>query len=265
MDRDLQSIQEARDLLAKAKKAQEILRNFNQEKIDRICSAIATAGFQESERLAKLAVEETKLGRWDSKKIKNEFCTRDLWNVMKDMKTVGVIHRDDEKMVYQIAEPMGVVASIIPTTNPTSTALFKILISLKGRNTTVLSPHPRAVECIAETSKVAYSAALTAGAPEGCVGWMKTVTLEGTHELMRHKYTDVILSTGGESIVKAAYSSGKPAYGVGPGNAPASNSAHYKIPAREPIFPLNKVPRAPHFSFQPSKGSSLREPKNHTF
>lgn len=220
MDKDLESVQQARDLLARAKKAQEELSQFSQKEVDAICAAIAAEAFQQSEYLARLAVEETQLGRVESKKIKNEFCSRDLWAAMKEMRTCGIIARDDKNLVYEIGEPMGTVAAIIPTTNPTSTAIYKILISIKARNTVVISPHPRAIRCIAESARICYEAGLKAGLPQGSVGWMTAVTLEGTNELMRHRYTRVILSTGGEGIVKAAYSSGKPAYGVGPGNAP---------------------------------------------
>ncbi|MBI2899070.1 MAG: aldehyde dehydrogenase family protein [Planctomycetes bacterium] len=220
MDKGLDSIQQARDLVTKAHKAQEELAQFSQKDVDALCAAIAEEGFKQADYLAKLAVEETQLGRADSKKTKNEFCTRDLWAAMKEMRTCGIVERDDKNMVYRIAEPMGTVAAIIPTTNPTSTALYKILISLKSRNTIVLSPHPRAVKCISESARICNEAGVKAGLPQGAIGCMTTVTLEGTTELMRHKYTSVILSTGGEGIVKAAYSSGKPAYGVGPGNAP---------------------------------------------
>ncbi len=220
MDKDLESTQQARDLLAKAKKAQEELSQFSQKEVDAVCAAIAEEGFKQAEFLARLAVEETQLGRVESKKIKNEFCTRNLWDAMREMKTCGIIGRDDKNLVYEIAEPMGTVAAIIPTTNPTSTAIYKIMIALKSRNTIVISPHPRAIKCIGESARVCTEAGLKAGLPQGSVGWMTAVTLEGTTELMRHRYTRVILSTGGEGIVKAAYSSGKPAYGVGPGNAP---------------------------------------------
>jgi acetaldehyde dehydrogenase (acetylating) len=220
MDKDLESVQQARDLLAKARKAQEELNHFSQKDVDSLCAAVADEAFRQSEYLAKLAVEETGLGRVESKKIKNEFCSRDLWAAMKDLQSCGIVRRDDQNLVYEIAEPMGTVAAIIPTTNPTSTAIYKILISLKARNTVVISPHPRAIRCIAESARVCTEAGLKAGLPQGAIGCMTAVTLEGTTELMRHKYTRVILSTGGEGIVKAAYSSGKPAYGVGPGNAP---------------------------------------------
>ncbi|RME79910.1 MAG: aldehyde dehydrogenase family protein [Planctomycetota bacterium] len=157
----------------------------------------------------------------ESKVIKNLFCSEYLWDYLKDLKTVGVLKRDKEKKVIEIGVPKGIVASIIPTTNPTSTALFKSIISIKGRNTTVISPHPRAKKCIQRAAQIMHQAAVDAGAPEGCIGCLSYPTLEATHELMKHKYTSVILATGGSGLVKAAYSSGKPALGVGPGNAPA--------------------------------------------
>lgn len=220
MDKDLESIQQARDILSKAKRAQEELSNFTQKQVDDICTAIADAAFKQAAYLGQLAVDETGIGRADSKKIKNEFCTRNLMDAMKDLKTAGIISRDEQRMVFEIAEPMGTVAAIIPTTNPTSTAICKILISIKSRNTIVISPHPRAVKCISESARICLEAGLKAGLPQGAIGWMTTVTLDGTNELMKHRDTSVILSTGGEGIVTAAYSSGKPAFGVGPGNCP---------------------------------------------
>jgi acetaldehyde dehydrogenase (acetylating) len=221
MDADLQSIQQARELVGRAREAQELLSRFTQKQADTACAAMADAGFAASESLAKLAVEETGLGRVDSKTFKNQLCTRDLWAAMKEMPTCGIIRRDDRAMVYEIGEPMGVVAAIIPTTNPTSTALYKSLIAIKSRNAIVISPHPRAIRCVSESARVVREAGEKAGLPPGAINCMTSVTLEGTTELMRHKHTGVILSTGGEQIVHAAYSSGKPAYGVGPGNAPA--------------------------------------------
>ncbi len=221
MDGDLQSIQQARDLLGRAHEAQQQLNHFTQKQVDAICAAMADAGFAASESLATLAVEETGLGRVDSKTFKNQLCTRDLWAAMKEMPTCGIIKRDDRAMVYEIAEPVGVIAAIIPTTNPTSTALYKSLIAVKSRNAIVISPHPRAIRCISESARIVREAGETAGLPTGAINCMTTVTLEGTTELMRHRHTSLILSTGGEQIVHAAYSSGKPAYGVGPGNAPA--------------------------------------------
>lgn len=208
-------------MIGRAAAAQEALNAFSQKQVDAICAAIAAAGFAAAEATAKLAVEETGMGRVESKRLKNTLCTRDLWATIKDWKTVGVIARDEARRVYEIAEPMGVVAAVIPTTNPTSTAFFKILIALKSRNAIVISPHPRAAKCVSECARIAHEAGLKAGMPDGAINCMRTVTLEGTTELMRNKKTGVILATGGEQLVTAAYSSGKPAFGVGPGNVPA--------------------------------------------
>ena len=164
MDADLASVQDARDCLARAHAAQKHLDFFSQKQVDAICAAMAGAGEREAERLAKLAVEETGMGRVVSKTQKNQLCSRKLWDAIKDMKTAGIIHRDDNRLVYQIGEPMGVVAAIIPTTNPTSTAMFKIIIALKARNAIVVSPHPRAAKCIGETARVLEEAGRAAGA-----------------------------------------------------------------------------------------------------
>lgn len=220
-DKDLQSIQEARDLLAKAKQAQLAFRPFTQEKVDAIVKAMADAGFAASEKLAKLAHEETGFGKPEDKKKKNEFATKRVWESIKDLKTVGVIHEDKERRIIQIAEPMGVVAALIPSTNPTSTLMFKAIISLKGRNAVVASPHPRAVNSTLEAARIISQAAEKAGAPPGLINCMSIPTSEGTDELMRNKHTAVILATGSTPMVRAAYSSGKPAYGVGPGNVPS--------------------------------------------
>lgn len=220
-DKDLQAIQQVRDLMARAKKAQEKLREFNQHRIDKVVETMCKRGARYAKELADLAHQETKMGRADSKYTKNWVNTEYLWDYIKDVKTVGVINRDEEKKILEVAVPKGIVAAIIPTTNPTSTTLFKAIISIKARNPVVFSPHPRATECIARTAKVMHQAAVDAGAPEGCIGCMEIPTLEATHALMKHKDTGIILATGGGGLVKAAYSSGKPALGVGPGNAPA--------------------------------------------
>jgi acetaldehyde dehydrogenase (acetylating) len=220
-DKDLQSIQQARDLLAKAKQAQLAFRPFTQEKVDTIVKAIADAGFAAAEKLATLAHEETGFGKPEDKKRKNEFATKRVWESIKDMKSVGVIHEDKERRIIQIAEPMGVVAVLIPSTNPTSTLMFKAIISLKGRNAIVASPHPRAVNSTLEAARIISQAAEKAGAPPGLINCMSIPTAEGTDELMRNKITAVILATGSTPMVRAAYSSGKPAYGVGPGNVPS--------------------------------------------
>ncbi|MBL8693738.1 MAG: aldehyde dehydrogenase family protein [Planctomycetes bacterium] len=221
LDRDLQSIQEVRTLLRRAAAAQKQLEQFDQATIDRITKAMVDAGARAAEALARLAVEETGYGRVDSKTLKNLFGTEFLWESIKDLRTVGIVRRDDAAGIWEVAAPFGVVAGIIPTTNPTSTALYKAIISVKARNTIVMSPHPRSVRCVRETCRVLEEAAVRAGAPEGVVLCLSAPSLEATNELMRNSLTDVILATGGSALVKAAYSSGKPAYGVGPGNAPA--------------------------------------------
>ncbi len=220
-DADLLSVQEARTLLGRAKEAWSTLGHFPQDKIDRIVAAAAQAASDASMELAKLAVEETGYGVVEHKFVKNKFAAVDVHRFIKDMKTVGIIREVPEKKLYEIAEPVGVIAAVIPSTNPTSTAIYKILISLKARNTIVLSPHPAAKKCICATADVMRRAALATGAPEGSIECMEHVSIEGTQELMRNRSTSVILATGGMGLVRAAYSSGKPAFGVGPGNVPA--------------------------------------------
>jgi acetaldehyde dehydrogenase (acetylating) len=182
---------------------------------------MAEAASAQSEAFARLAVEETGYGLVADKVRKNLFSSRKVHAFIRPMKTVGVIAHHDDKRVLDIAEPFGVVAAIVPSTNPTSTAIYKILIALKARCSIVLSPHPAAVRCITRVAEVMSEAARRAGAPDGAVNWMTTVSLEGTNELMKHRDVAVILATGGLGLVRAAYSAGKPAYGVGPGNAPA--------------------------------------------
>lgn len=220
-DKDLVSVQQARQLVEKAYQAAQRFRNFSQEQTDRVVQAMAQAAERQARRLAELAVEETGYGKVQDKTVKNLFAAVDVYRYIRNLKTCDVIGENREKKVIEIAVPSGVIAAIIPSTNPTSTAIFKILCALKGRNTIVLSPHPHALRCTIETARVMEEAARQAGAPEGSIGWMETVTLEGTSELMRHRRTALILATGGAGLVRAAYSSGKPAYGVGPGNVPA--------------------------------------------
>ncbi|HET6204367.1 MAG TPA: aldehyde dehydrogenase family protein [Planctomycetota bacterium] len=220
MDADLRALQEVRDAVAAGRRAAQALHAFSQERIDAVCEAMVEAGARAALDLAKLAVEETGYGRVDHKVLKNLFGTRVLWESIRDFPTVGIVRRDEKAGLFEVAAPQGVVAAIVPTTNPTSTALFKAIIALKGRNAIVVSPHPRAARCIGESCRVVYEAALRAGAPEGCVGWLTAPTLEATESLMRHRDVDLILATGGAGLVKAAYSSGKPCYGVGPGNVP---------------------------------------------
>ena len=219
-DRDLASMAEARTLARRATHAQMALAELSQERIDAIVDAMAAAVAPHSESLAKLAVEETGYGVVADKVQKNQFSADRVYRFIRPMKTVGVIRRLEDKKIIEIAEPFGVVAAIVPTTNPTSTAIYKILIAVKARCAIVISPHPSAVRCITRVAEIMNEAARAAGAPEGSINWMTTVTLEGTQELMKSRDVAVILATGGMGLVRAAYSSGKPAYGVGPGNAP---------------------------------------------
>jgi acetaldehyde dehydrogenase (acetylating) len=217
-DKDLVSVQQARDLVEAAHRAQGQLARFDQAKIDRVCEAMARAALREAARLGAMAVEETGYGVADDKREKNRFASEDVWNYFRGLRTVGVIN--ESKDVLEIASPRGVVAGIIPSTNPTSTAIFKILIAVKSRNAIVLSPHPSAAKCINETARVMREAGVKEGLPAEAVGCMTSTSLEGTEALMKHRQTAVILATGGIGLVRAAYSSGKPAFGVGPGNVP---------------------------------------------
>ncbi|MEK7263499.1 MAG: aldehyde dehydrogenase family protein [Bacteroidota bacterium] len=220
-DKDLSSIQEVRDLIQKAKIAQLEFRSYSQEKVDAICKAMADAGFVAAEYLGRMAHEETGFGKAEDKKKKNEFATQRVWESIKDVKTVGVIREIPEKKLIEIAEPMGVVAALIPSTNPTSTAMFKSLISIKGRNAIVASPHPKAAKSTLEAIQIIRDAAESAGAPQNLILCVSNPTMEATTELMKHKLVAIILATGSNPMVRAAYSSGKPAYGVGSGNVPA--------------------------------------------
>ena len=220
-DRDLASIAEARSLARRAKAAAPLLAEFSQEQIDAIVDAMAAAVTPQAEALARLAHEETGYGVVADKVQKNLFASEKVYEFIRPMKTVGVIRRLEDRKVIEIAEPFGVVCAIVPTTNPTSTAIYKILISLKARCPIVISPHPSAVRCISRGAEIMEDAARRAGAPDGAISCMTTVTLEGTQELMKAREVSVILATGGMGLVRAAYSAGKPAYGVGPGNAPS--------------------------------------------
>ncbi len=230
LDSDLQSIQETRRLIEAAAEAQKVLDHFSQEQTDAVVGAMAEAACQNAEALARLAVEETTYGVVADKVDKTLFSGRDVYNAIKDLKTVGIIREDPDRGVVEIAVPVGVVAAIIPCTNPTSTAVFKALIALKARNAVVMSPHPSAVRCIWETVRVMCEAARKAGAPEGCLGCIREPTAQATDELMRHRSTAIILATGGAGLVRAAYSSGKPALGVGPGNVPAYVHTSANVP-----------------------------------
>lgn len=230
LDYDLQSIQEVRKLVAAAKKAAGILASFSQEKLDSICVAVVDACLKEKEKLAKMAVAETGFGRWEDKVLKNELSSRITWESVKDMKTIGLLREDREKKIYEIGVPMGVVAALIPSTNPTSTTMYKSIISIKAGNSIVISPHPGAKSCIIETYQIIKQAAEEAGAPEGTVNCISLTTIQATDTLLKHPDVGVILATGGEAMVHAAYSSGNPALGVGPGNGPSYIEKTAKIP-----------------------------------
>ncbi|MCM3089877.1 MULTISPECIES: acetaldehyde dehydrogenase (acetylating) [unclassified Cytobacillus] len=219
-DHDLQSMQEMRNAVKRAKEAQLQYMSFTQDQVDAIVKQAADAAYAKSLSLARMAVEETGMGIVEHKKIKNEVGSKAVYESIKDKKTVGIIRVDQVNKVTEIAYPYGVIAGIIPTTNPTSTAIFKALIALKTRNAIVVSPHPRAVKCTVEALKIVNEAAVQAGAPEGLIGWISKPSMSATNELMKHRDINLILATGGGGLVRAAYSSGKPAYGVGPGNVP---------------------------------------------
>jgi acetaldehyde dehydrogenase (acetylating) len=221
MDRDLVSIQETRNLIRQAKAAQKILAAMSQNEIDKIVRAIADAAYEQAERLGRLACEETGFGVPADKTVKNQFASKMIYESIKELKTVGVIREDSVNRICEIAVPMGVIAALIPSTNPTSTVIYKTLIAIKSGNAIVFSPHPGAKNCIAETVRVVTEAAVAAGCPKDAIGCLQTLTIQSTNELMRHDDTALILATGGGAMVKAAYSSGNPAIGVGPGNGPA--------------------------------------------
>jgi acetaldehyde dehydrogenase (acetylating) len=233
-DTDLLSIQEGRDKLRRAHAAYKAYRRFDQARVDRIAQAMVEAGERAAADLGRIAVDETGIGVAQSKKEKNLFATRGLWDDIANLATCGVVHRDEARGFYQLAEPYGVVLGIVPTTNPTSTALFKCIIAAKTRNAIVISPHPRAKRCIDESVRVVREAAERAGAPEGLISCIARPTIEGTQAAMRDRNTDLILATGGPDLVRAAYSAGKPAYGVGPGNVPVyvDRSADASLVAR---------------------------------
>jgi acetaldehyde dehydrogenase (acetylating) len=226
-DRDLQSIEQAKQLVEHAYNAQKSLAGFPQEKVDAIVGAMARAALADAQHLGEMAHLETGYGSAADKTTKNRFSAEQIYNFIKPMRTVGVLRQTDS--IIEVASPRGVVAAIIPSTNPTSTAIFKILIAIKARDAVVLSPHPSATNCINETARVMREAGEAAGLPAGAIGCMTIATIEGTQELMKHKRTAVILATGGIGLVRAAYSSGKPAFGVGPGNVPAMIERSAKV------------------------------------
>ena len=215
------SLDDLNEIIARVHKAQKEFATYSQEQVDKIFEAVAIAANQNRIPLAKMAVEETGMGIVEDKVIKNHFAAEEIYNKYRHAKTCGVIERDATNGMTKIAEPLGVIAGVIPTTNPTSTVIFKTLIALKTRNGIIFSPHPRAKKCSVETAKILLKAAEDAGAPKGIIGWIEEPTIEATQHLMGHEGINLILATGGPGMVKAAYSSGKPALGVGAGNTPA--------------------------------------------
>ena len=213
------SIEKLEAAFIKVRAAQQKFSEYTQEQVDKIFLAAASAANKQRIPLAKMAVEETGMGVVEDKVIKNNYAAEHIYNAYKDVKTCGIIERDEAFGVTKVAEPIGVVAAVIPTTNPTSTAIFKCLLALKTRNGIIISPHPRAKKCTIEAAKIVLEAAVEAGAPEGIIDWIDVPSLDLTNMVM--KEADIILATGGPGMVKAAYSSGKPALGVGAGNTPA--------------------------------------------
>lgn len=219
-DKDLISIQEVRNKVEISKLAQNEFKKFPQEEIDKIVRSMAMGVTQEIERLAKLAQEETGFGRWESKLEKNRLASTKVYDYIKDMKLVGILNEDTDKKVIEVGVPVGVIAGLVPSTNPTSTVIYKTLISVKSGNSIVFSPHPSAIRCIGETVKIMAKIAEDNGAPKGLIQYIENPSIPGTDALMKHKDVKLILATGGTPMVKAAYSSGTPALGVGPGNVP---------------------------------------------
>ena len=221
LDKDLQARQEARTLAQQAKAAQKTLAGFDQRQLDRICEAVSKAFLKAAPELADMAVRETGFGNVADKITKNEFAAKDVWDAIRNMRTVGVLKEDPQEKLWHIGVPVGVIAAIVPSTNPTSTVCYKALIALKSGNSIVFSPHPKAICCTMKAVQLVAEAAQQAGAPKGSVSCLSMGALAGCQELMSAAPVNLILATGGPAMVRAAYSSGKPAIGVGAGNGPA--------------------------------------------
>lgn len=220
-DYDLQSVQETRNLARQGKQAQAELAKFNCEQIDKIIRNMVKVAEENAVLLAKMAVEETGFGKVEDKIFKNRFASTELYEFIKPMQTIGVITDDKVKKTMEIAEPVGLLMGIVPSTNPTSTAIYKAIIAIKSRNGIVFSPHPSAVKCTLQAARLMNDAAVAAGAPPNIIGCISKPSMEATNELMKSNEIALIIATGGSAMVKAAYSAGKPALGVGPGNVPA--------------------------------------------
>ena len=220
-DKDLSARQEARTLCRQAAEAQKILSKMTQAQLDKICETISLRFSAAAATLAEMAVKETGFGNKEDKTTKNRFASEMVWSAIKNMKTVGILSEDPHKKIWEIAVPMGVIAAIVPSTNPTSTICYKAIIALKAGNSIIFSPHPKAIGCSLQAAKVVVEAAKEAGAPDGCVNCLSMAAMAGTQELMSAPEVKLILATGGPAMVRSAYSSGKPAIGVGAGNGPA--------------------------------------------
>ncbi|MEG2411503.1 MAG: acetaldehyde dehydrogenase (acetylating) [Clostridium sp.] len=221
LDKDLLSIQEARNLAKLGKVAADKIADYTEEQIDKILCNMVRVAEENAVCLAQMAVEETGFGKVEDKTFKNHLAATVLYNSIKDMNTIGIMKEDEINKLIEIAEPVGLVMGIVPSTNPTSTAIFKAMISIKSRNAIIFSPHPSAAKCTTMATKLMHDAAVEAGAPENIISTLKTLTIGATNELMKCKEVAIIIATGGPGMVKAAYSSGKPALGVGAGNSPA--------------------------------------------
>ena len=230
LDKDLQSIQAARELVKNAKNAQHQFAKFSQEQVDKIVAHIAVEGARHAEVLAKLAHQETGFGRWQDKILKNIFASTQVHEHIRDMKTVGIIADDSVNKIMEVGVPLGVIIALVPSTNPTSTILYKTLIALKAGNAIIFSPHPNAKECSQQAIDVVKRAALDAGAPEGIIDGVTLLTMPATETLMKSKDVSLILATGGEGMVRAAYASGTPTISGGPGNGPAFIERSANIP-----------------------------------
>ena len=220
-DYDLESVQETRNLARQAKLAQTQLAKFNSEQIDKIIRNMVKVAEENAVSLAKLAVEETGFGKVEDKTFKNHFASTELYEFIKPMQTIGIIKDDKVNKVIEIAEPVGLLMGIVPSTNPTSTAIYKSIIAIKSRNGIVFSPHPSALKCTLQAARLMNDAAVAAGAPANIIGCISKPSMQATNELMKCDEVAMIIATGGSAMVKAAYSAGKPALGVGPGNVPA--------------------------------------------
>lgn len=231
LDADLRSVQEARDLAVACRAAQREFASASQQEVDRVCAAMAEAVYRDAARLGRLACEETGYGVPRHKQIKLEFASKSVWESIRDIPTVGVLRRDPERRTLEIGWPVGVVVGLTPSTNPNSTAVYKVLIAVKARNGIVVGPHPAARRCTYEAVRIMAEAGERAGMPHGLVACMQEVSLPGSQELMRHHATSMILATGGTPMVRAAHSTGKPAIGVGPGNVPVYVDRSADVPA----------------------------------